>query len=129
MRRDGWTAERQARFIGYLAQTGSVAEATRLVGRSRETAFRLRNRADAASFAHAWDAVLAVRAGKPVPARKVTLGELAGLALEGPITVRMLRGRYYCFTRRPCSYALLRLLRMGKSVQRRRRFRRAGRAR
>ena len=28
-RADGWTLERQGRFIGYLAETGCVAEAAR----------------------------------------------------------------------------------------------------
>ena len=35
-RADGWTPERQARFIGLLAETGSVVEAARAVGMSRE---------------------------------------------------------------------------------------------
>ena len=41
-RADGWTPERQARFIGLLAETGSVAEAARRVGMGRESAWRLR---------------------------------------------------------------------------------------
>lgn len=83
-RANGWTSERQARFIGLLAETGSVAEAARRVGMGRESAWRLRRRAEAASFAHAWDAVVAIRRGESVAPRKVTPAELAEHAFEGP---------------------------------------------
>ena len=36
-RTDGWTARRQALFIGYLAQTRSVAKAARMVSMGRES--------------------------------------------------------------------------------------------
>src|SRR6188472_1775779 len=71
-RADGWTADRQARFIGLLAETGSVAEAARRVGMGRESAWRLRRNAGAGSFAHAWDAIVALRRGDPAPRRKIT---------------------------------------------------------
>lgn len=60
-RRDGWTARRQAAFVGYLAQTRSVCAAARAVGMGRESAYTLRRRPGAAGFAAAWDAAL----GKP----------------------------------------------------------------
>lgn len=60
-RADGWTHERQAQFIGYLAETGSVLAAARKVSMGRESAYRLRARHGAAGFAAAWDAAL----GKP----------------------------------------------------------------
>ena len=110
-RADGWTPERQARFIGLLAETGSVAEAARRVGMSRESAWRLRRRAGAASFAHAWDAVEALRRGEPVPERKVTPGELPGHAFEGPWVVHMRRRRFIRARREPSNSALLRHLR------------------
>ncbi len=109
-RRDGWTALRQAEFIGWLAQTGCVREAAARVGCSRETAYRLRRRPGAESFAHAWDSVLTMRAGNPVPVRKVTPQELWMRALEGAFTVRMRRGRFAGLLRRPSNSALLRLL-------------------
>jgi len=109
-RRDGWTPLRQARFIGWLAQTGSVSKAAARVGCSRETAYRLRRRPGAESFVAAWDAVLALRAGNGVPRRKVTPGELWASALDGPITVRMRRGRFAGTLRKPSNSALLRLL-------------------
>jgi hypothetical protein len=58
-RRDGWTPERQRRFIAALAQTRSVTRAAGAVGMTREGAYQLRGRAGAAGFAAAWDAVLA----------------------------------------------------------------------
>jgi hypothetical protein len=54
-RRDGWTAARQVAFILRLALIGGVASAARAVGMSRESAYRLRGRPGAASFAAAWD--------------------------------------------------------------------------
>jgi molybdenum-dependent DNA-binding transcriptional regulator ModE len=54
-RADGWTAERQARFIGMLAETGSVSEAARAVGMSRMATYRLRRRLDAAAARGGWD--------------------------------------------------------------------------
>ncbi|MGB3740094.1 MAG: hypothetical protein WA948_12180, partial [Pontixanthobacter sp.] len=59
IREDGWTPQRQAKFIGYLAQTGSVTDAARLVGMARETAYRLRTREWSESFCSAWDAAMA----------------------------------------------------------------------
>ena len=55
-RHDGWTEEKQRRFIETLADTGLVSHAARAVGMSRESANRLRRSAHGASFARAWDA-------------------------------------------------------------------------
>ena len=41
-RRDGWTIERQADFLGMLAETGSVIGACEAVGISRKSAYQLR---------------------------------------------------------------------------------------
>lgn len=72
-RKDGWTPVRQADFLGALAETGSVAQAARRVGLSRETAYRLRRKPGAGGFAAAWDA-LTRKAGpeKSRRRRKVT---------------------------------------------------------
>jgi hypothetical protein len=91
-RADGWTPPRQGDFIGFLAETGSVAEAARQAGLSRESAYRLRRRRGAESFAAAWDAALA--GGDFRPARKFTPSEVAGRALGAVLQVRMRRGRY-----------------------------------
>jgi hypothetical protein len=55
-RYDGWTEEKQRRFIEVLADTGIVSVAAKAVGMSRETANRLRRSPHGAAFARAWDA-------------------------------------------------------------------------
>ena len=67
IRRDGWTPERQLRFLDALARTRSVTRAAAFAGMSRESAYRLRARRDGALFAAAWDRALerpAVRLSK-----------------------------------------------------------------
>jgi hypothetical protein len=60
-RRDGWTGERQHIFIAALARTGCIGQAAQAAGMSRESAYRLRRRKGAESFAAAWDSILAAR--------------------------------------------------------------------
>jgi hypothetical protein len=55
-RYDGWTEEKQRRFIEVLADTGIVTVAAKAVGMSRESANRLRRSPHGAAFARAWDA-------------------------------------------------------------------------
>lgn len=57
-RHDGWSPDRQRRFVMALARGCGVGEASRQIGQSRQTAYRLRRRAGAESFAAAWDAAL-----------------------------------------------------------------------
>ena len=59
-RNAGWTAERQRRFIEHLALTGAVGEACAVAGVASSSAYRLRNKAGAESFARAWDAALSL---------------------------------------------------------------------
>jgi hypothetical protein len=59
IRRDGWTPERQLRFLDALASTRSVARAAAAAGMSREGAYRLRNRSDGTLLAILWDRALA----------------------------------------------------------------------
>ena len=88
-RRDGWTVERQADFLGLLAETGSVIGACEAVGMSRKSAYRLRALPGAESFAAAWDAALGM------PVRKVTR-PAANIFCEtlGPVRLVTFRGRY-----------------------------------
>ena len=59
-RHDGWTPERQRRFIAALAAAGTVAAAARHVGMSPKSAYALRRRAgEDTGFVQAWDAALA----------------------------------------------------------------------
>jgi hypothetical protein len=73
-RRDGWTEEKQRRFIEVLADTGLVSVAAKAVGMSREGANRLRRSPHGAAFARAWDA-----------ARQHAGGPLEDLAFERAI--------------------------------------------
>lgn len=57
-RHDGWTPERQTGFIHRLALCGCVAAAAREVGMTKKSAYRLRDRAGAESFAAAWERAL-----------------------------------------------------------------------
>jgi hypothetical protein len=59
-RQDGWSHARQRAFIECLALAGSVSTAARAVGMTRASAYRLRERAGAESFAAAWDAARAM---------------------------------------------------------------------
>ena len=57
-RHDGWTAERQRRFIDVLAATKSLTKACAAAGMSRTSAYALRGRPDALHFRLAWNAAL-----------------------------------------------------------------------
>ncbi len=54
-RRDGWTPAVQRAFILTLSRCGVVTEAARSVGCTARSAYQLRARAGAESFAAAWD--------------------------------------------------------------------------
>lgn len=106
VRSDGWTPERQARFLAELAITRSVTKAARKVGMARETAYRLRAKPGAQSFAAAWDRVL----GRDGPKTKVTFEDRARRALEGLLQPRIYGGECTAITRKADNSALLRHL-------------------
>lgn len=62
-RHDGWSPGRQRCFIEELAATRSVSKACRAVGMSRDSAYKLRGRPEAAQFRLAWNQAL-----EPYPA-------------------------------------------------------------
>ena len=64
IRRDGWTAARQLRFLDALARTRSIAKAAASAGMSRESAYRLRDRRDGVLFALLWDRILEPQRGE-----------------------------------------------------------------
>lgn len=55
-RSDGWTEEKQRRFVEVLADTGRVALAAKAVGLSRQAAYELKRSSEGAAFSRAWDA-------------------------------------------------------------------------
>lgn len=104
-RHAGWTAERQRRFIERLVLTGSAGQACAAAGVASSSAYRLRNKAGAESFARAWDAalVLATTRGTAIAWDRALNGRVArqgrqhrrqgqgprqGSALQGAIRTR-----------------------------------------
>jgi hypothetical protein len=59
-RHDGWTPERQRRFLACLAAECTVAVAAAAVGMSARSAYKLRRHPAGAAFAAEWDAVMAI---------------------------------------------------------------------
>jgi hypothetical protein len=116
-RRDGWTPGRQADFLGRLAETWSVAAAARHVGKSRESAYRLRDKPGAQSFAAAWDFILA----QPRGARMSTHELLWHRASYGTLKPIMHGGRHVATRHSPDNDAVLRLYR--REMKRRRALR------
>jgi hypothetical protein len=74
IRCDGWTPDRQVRFLDHLSTDGNVRAACARVGMSREAAYRRRRREPL--FARAWDAAL-------LRAREASAEVLASRALNG----------------------------------------------
>ncbi|MEL7217686.1 MAG: hypothetical protein AAGK01_04555 [Pseudomonadota bacterium] len=120
---DGWSEERQCLFLAQLYLTGSVSLAAQHVGLSRHSAYRLRSRFDAQSFARAWDHVLAPPGSGRMPSeqldwRKVTQKALADRVERGFVQPVIYRGSVAEIRRKPDISALLRLLRRFDAVQR-----------
>src|SRR2546430_17523678 len=64
-RRAGWTAEKQRKFIERLALTGSAGQASAAAGVASSSAYPLRNKAGADSFAPGWGAAIELAAHRP----------------------------------------------------------------
>ena len=115
-RADGWTEVRQCAFLVQLYLTGSATAAAKAVGMSRASAYRLRERPGAESFAYAWDRVLSLPGwGHPGAAhedfRKVTNATLLARLDIGLVQPVVHRGRMTAIRRKPDDSALFRLLR------------------
>jgi hypothetical protein len=102
-RHDGWTPERQRAFIDALARTGIVNTAVRFVGKSPASAYKLRQRPDAESFAAAWDDALA-------EARLRAFDAIVSRAVRGSQIPRFYAGNFagmrHCFETRIALAAL-----------------------
>lgn len=98
-RRDGWTTDRQARFLTALAATRSVTDAARAVGMSRKSAYRLRSREPDGLFAAMWSQCFRPRAA-PAARAQVEEGHIRLMALacgsEGATLIRNLQHRQLC---------------------------------
>ncbi|WP_447725355.1 hypothetical protein [Sphingomonas koreensis] len=75
-RYDGWTAEKQKRFLTALSLGHPITRACAIVDMSRQSAYALRNAARGAAFRLAWDAAL-------LRSRDVLADELMERALNG----------------------------------------------
>lgn len=122
-RADGWSAQRQCAFLAQLYFTGSASAATRAVGMSRASAYRLRQRAGAQGFAHAWDMVLTPpgsgRQTTPKPDwRKVTTEALIARLESGLVRPVLYQGTMVGIVRKADNCALFRLLRRGDAQAR-----------
>ncbi|HCF25332.1 MULTISPECIES: hypothetical protein [unclassified Novosphingobium] len=107
VRADGWTVLRQAQFLVALARTRSVAAAAREVGCSRVSAYELRGRPGAESFAAVWDGALA---GNPWAVPKFTPQQRLRAAAEGLVRPLVWEGRCYAIARKYDTAALRGLL-------------------
>ncbi len=85
VRAGGWSVIAQERFIRALAAMGAVGPAARAAGMSRRSAYKLRERQGADSFARAWDRALD-------EGRARQFDYAMDRALNGITTVRILRG-------------------------------------
>lgn len=115
-RADGWSESRQCGFLSALYVTGSVAAAAKAVGMTRASAYRLRSRKEAESFAAMWDRVLTPPGCGHVPTprpdfRKVTLVTLMSWLETGFVQPVVYRGRMCGVRRKPDDSTLFRLLR------------------
>lgn len=109
-RHDGWTAERQRAFIAALAQTGTVATAARSVGMGVTSAYNLRRRPGAGSFARAWTTV-------ETEARERAFEIAFNEALNGVTLPRFYRGRFVGAERRWHTRAALAALRAADRIK------------
>jgi hypothetical protein len=104
---NGWTPELQRRFILSLARGAGPDEAARSLGRTRQTAYRLRGKPGGESFAAAWDraqdfARRAAAAGA---------GPAGHIGIDTLLVPRFRRGRLIGFVQREDVSGLVRALR------------------
>jgi len=103
----GWTAQRQRTFVAALLDGLSPGEAAVRVGLSRQSAYRLRNRAGAEGFAAAWDraqdAARRLRALEPAGSHAMAL-------VDGLLVPHFRRGRFVGFSLHHDEAAVLRAL-------------------
>lgn len=86
-RHDGWTPERQKAFIGWLAVTGCVDRAARMVNIAQTNCYELKRAPGAEGFRRAWDAALdfAVPKLKDIAFQRAIEGELVPVFSGGKL--------------------------------------------
>jgi hypothetical protein len=86
-RHNGWTPERQRAFIGWLAVTGCVERAARMVNIAQTNCYELRRAPGAEGFRRSWDAALdfAVPKLKDIAFQRAIEGELVPVFSGGKL--------------------------------------------
>ncbi|HYD38664.1 MAG TPA: hypothetical protein VEA60_13690 [Allosphingosinicella sp.] len=105
---NGWSPALQRRFVLALARGAGPGEAARNLGRTRQSAYRLRRRPGAESFAAAWDRALHFARGVRGARASAPLGFGA---IETLLVPRFYRGRLIGFVQREDVAGAMRLLR------------------
>lgn len=104
---NGWAPGLQLRFIVALARGAGVGEAARSVGKSRQSAYLLREKPGAESFAAAWDRAVAF-AGTAAGIGHTPASGVIGI--ETIVVPRHYRGRLVGFVLREDIAGAMRLL-------------------
>ncbi len=107
-RNDGWSPTLQRHFILNLARGMSAGEGARAVGRSRQSAYGLRDRPGGDSFARAWKA--AVEFARQVEAAPVMRGVAPYGGLDTILIPRTYRGRLIGYVLREDTSGLMQKL-------------------
>jgi hypothetical protein len=105
---NGWSPELQKRFILALARGAGPGEAARSLGRTRQSAYRLRSRPGSESFAAAWDRALDFARCVRGAAAASPLGPRG---IETLLVPRFYRGRLVGFVQREDTAGAMRALR------------------
>jgi hypothetical protein len=111
-RHDGWTPERQRQYLIALAAMGTVDSAARAVGMSRISAYKLKDREGAESFAAEWDRAVGF-------GRAMQFDYAMERAINGVTTVRMRLGGAFEFETGRDTKQIMKVLRMPPPPRRR----------
>lgn len=104
---NGWTPALQLRFIVALARGAGPDEAARALGKTRQSAYRLRKKPGAESFAAAWDRAQAFARSAAAAGRS----PMAGFGgIDTTLVPRTYRGRFIGFVQREDLAGAMRLL-------------------
>jgi hypothetical protein len=104
---NGWSPARQLRFVVALARGAGPSEAARAIGKTRQSAYDLRKRPGAESFAAAWDEALDFARRSPGAAQ---VRDLTYCGIETILVPRHYRGRLIGFVQREDLAGAMRLL-------------------
>lgn len=105
IRHDGWTPERQRLFLIALAALGTVDAAAQAVGMSRISAYNLKKRPGADSFAREWDRAVGF-------GRSMMFDYAMERAINGVTTIKMRLGGAFEFEHGRDTKQIMKVLRL-----------------